>query len=136
MTVRSRFDARLRTWTELPARLAALAAAIWLMAAPAVLEYDGAAAANDRIVGPIAGSFAFVACWEVLMAMRWPTLPLGLWLLVAPIVFGYPESAMWVSSMVSGLVIAAAAFVGHDTRSEFDGGWSSVRPSAWRLDAS
>lgn len=117
--------------TDLIARIVAVVAGVWLMAAPAVLGYQGVAADNDRIVGPIAGAFAFVACWEVLMAMRWATLPLGVWLVLAPLVLGYDDSAAWISSIVSGLVIAGAAWVGRDVRDQFGGGWRSVRPRAW-----
>lgn len=115
----------------LVARLVAIAAAVWLMCAPGVIGYGGAAEANDRIVGPIAGAFAFVACWEVLGSMRWPTVPLGAWLVVAPVVLGYDESGAWISSVASGLVIAVTGLVGRDAADDFGGGWRSVRPSAW-----
>jgi hypothetical protein len=91
---------------DLVARVVAVAAGIWLMAAPAVLGYtDTTAADNDRIVGPIAGALAFVACWQVVSALRWATVPLGAWLVLAP-----------------------------DVRDQFGGGWRTVRPSAWRSD--
>jgi hypothetical protein len=115
----------------LVARIVTVATAVWLMFAPAVIGYDGVAASNDRIFGPIAGSFAFVACWDVLMPMRWPTLPLGLWLVAAPPILGYDHAGAWVSSIVAGIVIAATAFVGHDVSDEFGGGWRSIRPAAW-----
>jgi hypothetical protein len=116
---------------DLIARLVAVAIGVWLMAAPAVLDYGGVAADNDRIIGPIAGSCAFVACWEVLMAVRWATVPFGVWLVLAPFVLGYDASAAWVSSIVSGSVIAGTAWVGRDVRDQFGGGWRSVRPRAW-----
>ena len=122
--------------TDVLARLAAVVAGIWLMAAPAVLGYGGTAADNDRIIGPIAGAFAFVACWEILMAMRWATVPFGVWLLVAPFVLGYDDTAAMISSVASGLVIVATAPVGGDVREQFDGGWRSVRPRAWQQPAS
>lgn len=101
------------------------------MLSPWLLEYGDSAATNDRIVGPIAGAFAFVACWDVLMPMRWPTLPCGAWLVVAPVALGYDDPLAWVSSIVSGLVFVATAFVGDDLRDQFGGGWRSVRPRAW-----
>lgn len=42
-------------------RLANVAVGIWLMAAPAVLAYGDKAAINDRIVGPVAITFATTA---------------------------------------------------------------------------
>jgi hypothetical protein len=113
------------------ARLAAVAAGVWLMFAPAVLHYDGVPATNDRIVGPIAASFAFVACWQVVMPLRWATIPFGAWLVVAPLALGFDPVGAWVSSILAGLVVVVTAFVGQDLADRFDGGWRSVRPAAW-----
>ena len=118
------------------ARLVAVATGVWLMFAPWALDYGGLAADNDRIVGPIAGSFAFVACWDVLMAMRWATVPFGAWLVLAPLVLGYDDPLAWVSSVASGIVFIGTAFVGYDVREKFGGGWRSVRPSAWTTSPS
>ena len=101
------------------------------MFAPSILGYGGLAADNDRIVGPIAGSCAFVACWPVMMPLRWATLPCGVALLGAPVILRYDDPGAWASSIASGLVISTTAFVGTDVRSRFGGGWRSVRPSAW-----
>jgi hypothetical protein len=117
--------------TDLLARIVAVAAGVWLMAAPAVLGYGGAAETNDRIVGPIAASFAFVACWEVVGALRWPTVPLGAWLVAAPAVLGYGDAGAWTSSIAAGLVIVGTGLVGRDATDKFDGGWRSVRPRSW-----
>lgn len=117
------------------ARLVAAAVGVWLIAAPAVLDYGGVAADNDRIIGPIAGAFAFVACWEVLAALRWATVPLGAWLIAAPAVLAYDAAAAWCSSVASGVVIAAAAWIGRDASGSFGGGWRSIRPAAWRSEA-
>lgn len=119
--------------TDVIARITTVAVAVWLMAAPAVLGYGDPAQSNDRIVGPIAGAFAFVACWEILMAMRWPTVPLGAWLVLAPVALGYGATEAWISSIISGLLIVSAAFVGHDVTGDFGGGWRSVRPRNWRV---
>lgn len=107
------------------ARLLAVAAGLWLMAAPAVLSYGDPAAANDRIVGPIAAAFAFVAIWGVTRSLRWVQLPLGVWLVVAPLVLGYPGDAA-VSSVAAGVVLAATAFVGRSASERFGGGWRSL----------
>lgn len=115
----------------LVARVVAVATGVWLMFAPWLLDYGDPAATNDRIIGPIAGSFAFVACWEVLMPMRWPTVPCGAWLVAAPLVLGYGDPLAWISSVVAGSVFVLTAFVGADLRHEFGGGWRSVRPKAW-----
>lgn len=99
---------------------------IWLMAAPAVLGYGAAAATNDRIVGPIAASFAVIAWWQATRPTRWVNLPLGLWLLVAPFVLGYGATAPLVNSLAVGVVLAALAFVKGTVDTDFGGGWRAV----------
>lgn len=118
------------------ARLATVLTGVWLMFAPWALDYGDPAATNDRIVGPIAGALAFVACWDVLMAFRWATLPCGAWLVLAPVAMGYDDAPAWVSSIASGVLIVATAFVGEDVRDRFGGGWRSVRPGAWTTSTS
>lgn len=118
--------------SDLAARIVAVGVGVWLMFASAVFDYGDPAMSNERIIGPIAGAFAFVACWEVLMAMRWATLPFGVWLVVAPAVLGYDSVAAWVSSIASGALVVGTAFVGEDVSDRFGGGWRSVRPAAWR----
>lgn len=117
---------------DLAARIAAVAVGVWLMLASAVLEYGEPARSNDRIIGPVAGALAFVACWQVLMAMRWATVPLGVWLVAAPAILGFDSVAAWCSSIASGVVVVGAAFVGDDVSERFGGGWRSIRPGAWR----
>lgn len=116
----------------LVARLAAVATGVWLMVAPWALGYGDPMATSDRVVGPIAGALAFVACWAVVAPLRWGTIPGGAWLVLAPAVLGVGEPAAWVSSVASGVVFVATAFVGEDVREQFGGGWRTVRPSAFR----
>lgn len=108
------------------ARIGTVLVGIWLEAAPAVLSYGGTAADVDRLLGPIAGSLAFVAIWSVVHMLRWSTVPVGVLLVLAP-VLGYPAEAA-VSSIVSGLAIIALAFVGGTPDQSFGGGW----PAIWR----
>lgn len=110
------------------ARLIAVAAGIWLMFAPAVIGYEGAAEANDRIFGPIGAAFAFVAIWEVLRPLRWGTLPVGVWLIVAPVILAYDATGAFLSSIGAGLVMVVTAFLGGETKYEYGGGWSSLMP--------
>ena len=110
------------------ARLANTAVGLWLMAAPAVLGYSGAAATNDRIVGPLAATFAIVAIWEVTRALRWANLALGLWMLAAPwLLGGYPAEAT-AGSMAAGALLALFSLVRGKIRQEYAGGWSAL----WR----
>ena len=114
------------------ARLVAVAAGVWLMFAPAVLGYGGVAENNDRIFGPIGAAIAFVAIWEVVRALRWGTLPVGIWLVAAPLVLRYDDTGAIISSIAAGLVMAASTFFGANVSASFGGGWRSVSPSQWR----
>ncbi len=110
------------------ARLVAVSAGVWLIVAPAALGYGGVAAANDRIFGPIAAAFAFVAIWQVVRPLRWATLPIGVWLVAAPAVLGYGDGAA-ISTMVAGLSIIVTAPVRGPVPQRYGEGWSAlIRP--------
>lgn len=109
------------------ARIAVVAVAVWLEAAPAVLDYvDHTAADVDRVLGPIAGGLAFVAVWPFLRSVRWATVPVGALLGLAPLL-GYPLDAA-LNSIACGLAIIALAFVEGEPEGAFGGGWSVL----WR----
>lgn len=99
---------------------------LWLMAAPTVLGYtDTVAATNHRIVGPIVVSFAVIAMWEATRPVHWVNLPLGIWLLISPLVFGGYGSAPLINSVVVGALVAVCALVRGTYRPErYGGGWS------------
>jgi hypothetical protein len=103
---------------------------LWLMAAPTALGLSGPAVLNDRIVGPIAASFACVALSEITRSLRWGNLALGLWQLAAPWVFGFEWIAVANSTAV-GVLLVAFAFVPGPRRHSFGGGWASL----WRSPA-
>lgn len=105
---------------------------IWLMAAPAVLNYgsDHPAGINDRIIGPLVVTFAVVAMSEVLFPLRRANYALGAWLLIAPWVLGYlggPVSAI-VNSLVVGVLIIVFARIPGKQSHAYAGGWSSLLP--------
>jgi hypothetical protein len=106
---------------------------IWLMAAPDIVGYGGPARLNDRVVGPLAASFAFIAVWQVTRPLRWLNLALGAWLLLAPWALGY-ELAPRLNSLVVGLVLVVLAAVSGKVQQRFGGGWASLL-SHQRLDA-
>ncbi|HLT46676.1 MAG TPA: SPW repeat protein [Rubricoccaceae bacterium] len=99
---------------------------VWLMAAPAVLGYGAPAAVNDRIVGPVAASFAVIAWWQATRPARWVNLPLGLWLIAAPFVLGYGATAPLVNSLAVGAALAALSLVRGTVDKRFGGGWRAV----------
>lgn len=107
-------------------RLVAMAAGVWLVFAPAVLDYGGRAAANDRVIGPMVVSLSLVATWELGRALRWLTLPLGMWMVVAPVMLWYADLPTSVNSVVCGLVVTAMAPLGGNVSGSFGGGWRAL----------
>lgn len=105
-------------------------AGVWLMSAPAVLGHGGAAADNDRIVGPVIAAFAFVAMWPVVATLRWGVVPPGVWAVLAPVFLDYPVVAA-VSSVAVGLLAVALAPIGPPPVDRFGDGWASLRASGF-----
>lgn len=109
------------------ARVVAVAAGVWLMVSPAVLGYvETTAETSDRIVGPVAAAFSFVAIWGITRALRWMTLPLGAWCIAAPWLLGFPTDAA-LSSTAAGVVFVGTAFVRGEVDERYGGGWMSLR---------
>lgn len=107
-------------------RAVAIAAGVWLVVAPAVLDHNEPAADNDRAIGPIIASLAFVALWPLGRPLRWATLPLGVWLALAPLVIDYHSTAAALSALVAGLIVAAGAPQDGTTTHRFGGGWRGL----------
>lgn len=100
---------------------------LWLMAAPAVLDYGVPAQTNDRIVGPVIATFAIVAWWEATRVVRLWNLPVGLWLIVAPWILGYGTLPA-LNSLGVGVLVMGLACVRGTVEGTFGGGWSAL----WR----
>ena len=98
---------------------------LWLMAAPAVLGYAGTAATVDRILGPLAASFAITAFAEATRPVRHANLLIGALLVLAPLPLGYPTIAA-VNSIVCGIAMMALSRVRGSIKSRFGGGWSKI----------
>jgi hypothetical protein len=109
-------------WTQGLATTAGLA----LMAAPGVLPYADAAATNARIVGPFVATFGCVAMREVTRPLRWVNVPLGAWLVAAPLVLNHGAPAA-ATSVACGAVVAALSLVRGAVRHHFGGNWSVLR---------
>lgn len=107
---------------------------LWLMAAPALLGHVGTPAeVNDRIVGPLIASFAFVAIWDVTRGLRWVNTLLGLWLIAVPFLLGawvqdwsFPAT---INSVLVGLYVTALSLVRGAVQHHFGGGWRSLLES-------
>jgi hypothetical protein len=107
------------------ARLVSTVLGVWLMAAPAVLDYGDPARTADRIAGPLVAAFAFVAVWEVLRELRWVVAVLAVWLLAAPWVLGY-AMVPTLNEVVVGVLLLALSFVRGPRRERFGGGWAAL----------
>jgi hypothetical protein len=101
---------------------------IWLMFAPATLNYDGVAARNDYIVGPLIASFAMISWWGATRAWGRVNALLGVWLMVTPWVLNYDVTGAIVNSVATGAIVTILAPVRGHIRHAFAGGW----PSLWR----
>ena len=101
---------------------------VWLMAAPAVLQYGPPGSTNDRIIGPVIATFAIVSWWEATRPVRRFNIPLGLWLLLAPWVLGYEGTATIANSLIAGALVTGLSFVRGTVEGRYGGGWSTL----WR----
>ena len=63
------------------ARLLAVLAGVWLMAAPSLFGYGETAAMVHYVLGPIAAALAAISFWGVTGSLRWAGLPIGLQLI-------------------------------------------------------
>ena len=108
-------------------RLLNIGAGLWLMAAPAVHGYSGTARLNDTIVGAVAVTIAIIASSEVMRPLRFVTVALGCWLLIAPWFLGFAWIAA-ASRLLVAVFMVSTGLVRGRVQSRFGGGWSSVWP--------
>ena len=106
-------------------RIINLILGLWLMAAPAVLGYGGAARGNDRIAGPLSVSCAIIAAWEITRALRILNAVVAIWLLIAPWLLAFSGIEILNSTLVGFLLLGCALARGY-VRHSFGGGWRSL----------
>jgi len=99
---------------------------LWLMIAPALFQYSGAAADNGHIAGPVIITFAVIAYWEATRGTRKWNYPIGIWLLLAPWILGYDNSVAIISDMTTGALVLIFASVKGKIEKKYGGGWSSL----------
>lgn len=104
---------------------------IWLMVSPGVFDFSKKISDNAHIVGPLIASFSIIAIWECTRNLRWMNLPFGLWLLLAPWVLQYGDSAALWNDYAVAVLIIILCFVKPKREHRFGGGW----PAAWRSNA-
>ena len=110
-------------WKPLIVQTLATAVGIWIILSASVLGYVGTPpASNDRIIGPFIVCFAIVAFNEATRNVRWWNVPLGLWMLLAAVLFDYPTDGR-ISAIAAGLATIALPWVPRKPQVSFGGGW-------------
>lgn len=100
-------------------------AGIWLMFAPAVLDYGDPVATSDRVAGPALAAIGFLSAFAITRGLRWLNVITGAWLAVGPWLRGLPTEAL-VNRVVIGLVTLAIAPWGKPDQSRYGGGWAAL----------
>jgi hypothetical protein len=103
---------------------------IWLMAAPGLFGFGNPIADNDHILGPVIATLAIVSCWEATRNVRLFNLPFSAWLLLAPWVLHYGNTAATLNDMAIGILVFVLCFFKGKIENRFGGGWSSI----WKSD--
>lgn len=99
---------------------------VWLMAAPAVLDYSGLAATIDRIVGPTAAAAAWIAGAEVTRSVRWVNVALGSWTIVSALLLDRSTTEAVHALVTGALLIVTSLLMTGFQQDRFAGGWRSL----------
>lgn len=107
------------------AQMASLGIGLWLIVAPAVLDYGGRGATTHRIVGPIVAAIAAIAMAEVVRGLRWINMVSALCLAAAPSVLGFVGAAA-ANSATAGALLLFVAPQGGTITGRYGGGWRAL----------
>ena len=102
---------------------------IWLMAAPAILDYNGAPADNSHIIGPVIASFATIALSGATRGVARFNIVTGGWLLMAPLFLGYEDATLVFNDIIVGIIVMVLSFSERKASHQYGGGWKSLRNS-------
>ena len=84
---------------------------LWLIFAPFILGYSdiGSATGNDIIVGILVALASGVRLFTNFRArwLAWVNVVLGIWLILAPFILGYPATTPRINDIIVGIIIAA-----------------------------
>jgi hypothetical protein len=94
---------------------------LWLIAAPSVMGYEGPEVFQDRLVGALVACLALLSSIATLRRLRWATIGLGLWLMLAPVVLQYHPNQIGVRSSLIGMAIAILSLIERPRRRHADG---------------
>lgn len=96
------------------------------MAAPDILNLSGFVADNEHICGPLVITFAVTAMFESTRNVKHVNVLIGVWLVVAPLLFQYQSTSAIVNEVLSGAAIALLSFVKSKRSNHFNGGWAML----------
>lgn len=113
------------------AQLINAALGLWLMIAPGIWGFSKKVADNDHIVGPIIATFAITAIFESTRPVRRFNIPAGAWLLAAPWVLEYNQTAATINDMLVGALVIGFSLIKGKIKNKFGGGW----PSLWQANS-
>ena len=99
---------------------------VWLMAAPEILNYQGRAADNDQIFGPIIASISITAIFESTRNMRWLNIPFAIWLIMAPFVLSYDDNYAGYNDVLTGIFVGSFSLIKGKIHYKFGGGWAAL----------
>lgn len=105
-----------------------------LMFVPAWLSLEESVTDSMRAAGPLLAASGFLGSFAITHPVRWFALPVGLWLLAAPVFLPHPFVAA-VISIATGLICTAlmlAPVWDRDADLRYGGGWRSL----WRSSPS
>jgi hypothetical protein len=108
-------------------RLVTVALGVWLMAAPAVLHSERAAATGEDLIGPILVGVSCASASPVLRELRWLALPAAGWLVAGSWLPG-ADAATIANDIVVSLAVAALTFVRARGQRRYGDGWRAVLP--------
>ena len=84
-----------------------LMAGIWLIVSPFILGYPEGATTNSVLVGIAVSALAIIRLTMSRDAWTgWLTAAMGLWLVIAPFIFGFTEPAVLWNEIIVGVIVA------------------------------
>jgi hypothetical protein len=102
--------------------LLSAALGLWLLCAPAALGTQGAVADSDHVGGAVALTVAVIAMAEVVRAVRYLNVLLGLWSIAAPWLLGGAPQAAKLHSALAGVLLVLLSLPRGTVRERY-GGW-------------
>jgi hypothetical protein len=103
---------------------------LWLMIAPSALGYSGTrSAVLVWILGPLVFTFAAMALWGVLRALRWVNVALGLAVAAGGLALAMGATDA-VNHLVCGILVTVLSLLRGTVRHPYAGGWRALLADA------